>query len=202
MRRAVTAAFLAGLVVAVPAGHAAAAPASPPAAERQDPAWERLMAAERQFQQELYELLVSKWWPAGAPTFMRSRDLQLALQQERTAKFYYALQHHPERIVRDQGVTAFANNFLIGWTEEDTQRLAQERPELSPLEERVQRLRSENDHDPRWSEAHERLKGLPTDEAYQQALSRLENAVGEAQALLTASPREPPKRAESKRRKR
>ena len=156
-------------------------------APKPDPAWEKLMAAERQFQQEFFELMAGRW-PDLAPALEVSRDLQLALRDLRTLQFYYTLQHHPERIVRDQGVPAFENQFLLRWTEEDAKRLRKQHPQAQGLEQRVGALREANSLHPLWPKVLEKFSLLEGDPAYQGALHRLQAEAIEAQQMLRTQP--------------
>src|SRR3989338_2430947 len=84
-----------------------------------DEAREKYADAQKKYQSDLYALFLSKW-PDLKPIIEINRDLQVALVDSRTMKFYYMLEHSPDKIVRNKGVSTFAN---FDWTDVDNQAL-------------------------------------------------------------------------------
>src|SRR5437667_12749390 len=84
-------------------------------ADSLETAWTAYTQAQRQWQQELADFFANRR-PDLKDLIQQNRDLQLALIDRRSVEFHYLVSTHPERIVKDQGISRFAN---FSWTEED-----------------------------------------------------------------------------------
>ncbi len=69
--------------------------------------WKDYVVAQKRLQFGLARLLAHKWPELeGVANFQR--DQQFAALELRNKKFQYLLKHSPDRIVMDEGLTAFA----------------------------------------------------------------------------------------------
>lgn len=157
-------------------GSAAARP------ELRDEAREKAAAAQQRFQQDMYDMLASRWRHLEGLAAVQ-RDLQLALIDARTRRFYFLLEHDPERIVRDQGISPFLN---FEWTPEDNHQFRADSSEYVELEKRIKKLRGRSDGHPQWPEAREKALSLQSEADFQHAMERLKKAFEEVETLLDA----------------
>ena len=149
----------------------------------QDEARQKAVAAQQRFQQDMYDMLASRWRHLEGLAAAQ-RDLQLALIDAQTLRFYFLLQHHPKKIVRDQGISPFLN---FDWTQEDNDQLRADSPDYGELEKRIKRLQGRSDGHPRWPEAREKTLSLQSEADFQDAMERLKKAFEEVEELLDAS---------------
>jgi hypothetical protein len=148
-----------------------------------DEAREKAVAAQKRFQQDMYDMLASRWRHLEGLAAAQ-RDLQLAYIDVQTLRFYFILQHDPKKIVRDQGISPFLN---FDWTPEDNDRLRADSPEYVELEKRLKRLRGRSDGHAQWPEAREKTLSLQTEADFQHAMERLKKAFEEVEELLDAN---------------
>jgi len=153
-------------------------------AAAKDMAREKAAAAQKRFQQDMYDMMASRWHHLEGLTAMQ-RDLQLALIEAQTLRFYFLLQHHPEKIVRDQGISDFLN---FDWSDEDDEHLRDDNSEYGELQKRIHKLRGRSDGHAQWPEAREKALSLQAEADFQQAMERLKQAFEEVEELLDASP--------------
>ena len=146
----------------------------------QDEAREKYADAQKKYQNDLYELSVSKW-PDLKPIIEINRDLQVALVDSRSMKFYYLLEHNPSKIVRNQGVSTFAN---FDWTDADNKILRDTNPAFATLDDRIKELRASNDGHPIWPEFRDRFKSLSNDKEYLNITNSLNQTITEVEQLL------------------
>lgn len=78
-----------------------------------------------------------------------SRELQRALAEQGRKRLDYLLEHRPERIPFDRGLTALVE-FQKTWTEADSRALRETDPEYAALEDRVRALTTQGEQDPQW----------------------------------------------------
>jgi hypothetical protein len=145
-----------------------------------DKTWTTYAQAQRQWQQELADFLLSQR-PDLNEVITASRDLQLALIDRRSLEFHYLLATHPERIVIDRGISQFAN---FHWTDQDGLALSRNNPDYAIAVNRVELLRQRTDANPQWPalrEANRHLANLPD---YQKVYARFEQRLKAAEKLL------------------
>jgi hypothetical protein len=111
------------------------------------------------------------------------RDLQISLNDARTLRFYFLLEHDPGRIVRDEGVAAFIN---FDWSDEDDDQLRALSLEYTALEKRIEELRRQSDGHPDWPQAREKAKSVQGQPDFQEALERLNGVWQEVEEQLQA----------------
>jgi hypothetical protein len=139
--------------------------------------------AQRQWQQDLADFLSNRR-PDLKKLIFVSRDLQLAMIERRSLEFSYLLKTHPERIVRDSGISQFSN---FDWTDQDGDALRRSNPDYALLEKRVQVLRQRNDGDPQWPALRAAYQSLAKEAEYQQVYGRFQQRVKEAEKLLAGN---------------
>jgi hypothetical protein len=88
-------------------------------------AWTAYVQAQRQLQVEVADFLSSQR-PDLKEVIVVSRDLQLGLIDRRSLEFRYLLAKHPEHIIRNQGISQFAN---FHWTDQDAITLRKSNPD-------------------------------------------------------------------------
>ncbi len=135
-----------------------------------DPAWDHYVRAKARYHTRLREF-GSERWPELEELFSNSKKYQIAALKLRTEKFRYLLEHDPDRIHRGGDLADFVN---FPWSDTDTRRLKQKRPEASQLFERVQRLRRQNKQHPKWPLARSRIRRLPPDSPYRDIVVEFE----------------------------
>jgi len=157
---------------------AALAPA--PSGPTTDPARVAYAAARKQYQNELYRLMVAKWPRLDALLHIQ-RDLEIALIDQRTQEFYFLLTHRPEAIVRNEGLATFTNFEISG---EERRTLRQHSREYAALEKRVTELLRQRNRHPLWPELREKFIAIKNDALYLQAVERLNQALREVETML------------------
>ena len=85
-----------------------------------------------------------------------SADLQLAMIDRGEARFRHLLDQAPDRLQLDGGLGGFVNVGL-GWSDEDNVALMANDLDYRALEERISRLRADNDARPDWTLAPHRF---------------------------------------------
>jgi hypothetical protein len=146
-------------------------------------AWTAYTQAQRQFQQELADFFVSRR-PDLKDLVLVSRDLQLSLIERRSLEFRYLIATHPERIVRDQGISRFSN---YDWTDEDAKVLGRSNPDYEAARRHVGALRERSDGHPEWPVFRAANQVLAKDADYQKIFERFEQRVKAAGKLLEGS---------------
>lgn len=147
-------------------------------------AWKAYARTQRQFQQELADFFGSRR-PDLKDLIQTNRDLQLALIDRRSLEFRYLLSTHPERIVKDQGISRFAN---FGWTEEDSIALQRANQEYEAVVKRVEELRKRSQSDSQWLALRAAQKALANDAELKKIYQRFEGHEQAVQKLLEGKP--------------
>ena len=113
-----------------------------------------------------------------------SADLQLALIDRGEARFRYLVDQARDRLQLDGGLSEFVNVGL-GWSDEDNVALMANDPDYRALEERINRLRADNDARPDWPTLRTYFRTeLSASEPYTDALERLTSSTAEWEDLL------------------
>lgn len=143
-------------------------------------AWAAYTEAQRQCQQELGDFLSSRR-PDLKEIILASRDLQLALIERRSLEFNSLLVNHPERVVRDQGISRFSN---FDWTDEDAKVLRRSNPDYEAAVRRVEVLRQRSEGHPLGAALRAAHQALAKDAGYQKIYERFEQKSEAAGKLL------------------
>lgn len=143
-------------------------------------AWTEYVQAQRQFQQELADFLASRR-PDLRDLILVSRDLQLSLIERRSLEFRYLLATHPERIVRNQGISKLAS---FAWTDEDAKGLRHSNPDYEAVATRVEVLQERTDGHRQWPALRAAHQAPARDAEYQKIYGRFRQRVEAAGKLL------------------
>jgi hypothetical protein len=143
-------------------------------------AWTECAQAQRQFQQELADFLASRR-PVLRDLILVSRDLQLGLIERRSLEFRYLLAMHPERIVRNQGISKLAN---FAWSDEDAKVLRRSNPDYEAVAKSVELLQERTDGHRQWPALRVAHQALARNADYQKIYGRFQQRVEAAGKLL------------------
>jgi hypothetical protein len=147
-----------------------------------DAAWETYVTAQKKFQNAIHHHL-KLMFPELRELLEESQELQLALVDEKSMRFYHLLSETPERIVRDEGFSAFVN---FAWDEEDDTRLLAEDKEYAALRRRIEKLRGEVLGDPQFALVEEKLSQFKETATYDEVRARFRFTSQEVEELLFA----------------
>ena len=115
-----------------------------------------------------------------------SAHLQLAMIDRGEARFRYLVDQAPDRLQLDGGLGGFVNVGL-GWSDEDNVALMANDPDYRALEERISRLRADNEARPDWPALRTYFRTeLSASEPYADALERLASSTAEFEDRLDA----------------
>jgi hypothetical protein len=145
-------------------------------------AWTAHAQAQCQLQQELAKFFISRR-PDLKERFELNRDLQLALIDRRSMEFRYLLATHPEKIVRDQGISRLAN---YEWTDEDQNALRRSSPEYEAARKRVEELRKRSEETSQGHTLRDAQQALAKDPELLSIYQRFEEREQAAQKMLEA----------------
>ncbi len=113
-------------------------------------------------------------------------DLQLAMIARGEARFRYLVDQAHDRLQLDDGLSEFVNVGL-GWSDEDDVVLMANDPDYRALDERISRLRADNDARPNWPALRTYFRAeLSASEPYADALERLASSTAELEDRLDA----------------
>lgn len=98
-----------------------------------DELWDAYSDTLNNFQHNTFKVM-SAQLPEESQLLAKYRDYNLLQLEEKTMKFYYFLEHHPERIIRNQKLYDFVN---LKWANEDRKVLHKSMPESAALERRI-----------------------------------------------------------------
>jgi hypothetical protein len=169
--------FAFAILVGIPTNCRAAPSGADDAAGK---AWAAYSQAQGQYQQEMADFLSSRHAELKE-VIVLSLDMQLALIERRSLEFRYLLATHPERIVRNQGISQFAN---FAWTDKDAHALRNSNPAYSAAPKRVETLRQRSQEHPQWPALRAANQSLAKDPEYQAIYQRFDQRVKEAEKLL------------------
>lgn len=146
----------------------------------EDPAWEHYISQQKKMQSALHHI-TKLFGPEYEPLLKQSHELELALAEEKTHRFYYLAENEPERITRDQGFAAFVN-FL--WTDQDQETLAENDQDYRSLERRIDKLSYEVQNDPDYEDLKERLESVKSNVRYKEVWARFRFVDKEVEEIL------------------
>jgi hypothetical protein len=143
--------------------------------------WKDYVVAKKRFQFDLSRLLAGTW-PELEGVARLQRDQQFAMIELRNMKFQYLLENDPDRIILDDGLSAFAN---FDWTEEDDEALREANADFAKLQRWAamndQRL---SDH-PKFPAAQERLERLQREEHFRSMHDSFELRLDDLETTLS-----------------
>lgn len=104
------------------------------------------LAAKTRFQQDFFTAIVIAR-PELTELARLNRDLQIAMATSRQMKLAHLARTAPDRLVTDQGVSAFSN---VNWTRGDDSALRAADPAYDRLIARIETLTAVNQQHPDW----------------------------------------------------
>ncbi len=141
--------------------------------------------AQRTWQRSLRDAVVSAR-VEFADLAELSADLQLAMIDRGEARFRYLADQAHDRLQLDGGLSEFVNVGLE-WSDGDNAALMASDPDYRALEERISRLRADNDAHPDWPALRTYFRTeLSASEPYADALGRLAAASADFEDRLNA----------------
>ena len=102
-----------------------------------DPAWDTLSQVKKNWMLKLYDIVVVDR-PELKPIADNSLEWRLNEMEYDTKKFQYMSNKHPDMIVRDKGLYAFAN---LDWFPEFSDELSLKEPAFAKLEKKIKSLK-------------------------------------------------------------
>ena len=141
--------------------------------------------AQRTWQRSLRDMIVSAR-VEFTELAQLAADLQLAMIDKGEARFRYLVDQAPDRLNLDGGLAGFVNVGLA-WSDEDNLALMANDPDYRALEERISRLRADNDTRPDWPALRTYFRTeLSASAPYADALERLASSTAEWERRLDA----------------
>lgn len=167
--------FLSALLLVLP-------PAFSFAGDRvQDPAWDFYSKSQKQIQ-VAYHHLVRLHLHDLKETVLKSQELQLAQADQQSERFYFLAEHHPEKIIRNQGFNAFVN---FPWTPEDEALLAAGSKAYQKRQKQIDKLKAKLDQDSGYKKILDKLTALSSDIEYRKIHSRFRFVPRDVETLLS-----------------
>ena len=144
--------------------------------------WKDYVVAQKRLQFDLARLLAHKW-PELEGVANLQRDQQFAALELRSRKFQYLLEHAPDRIVMDEGLTAFAE---FEWTEKDDDKLLATDPSFAKLQQWAEMNAERLSRHPQLAAAGESLLVLQRDEYYLLVIERFQTRLNDLETTLAS----------------
>lgn len=148
-----------------------------------DTAWETYISASKKLHVAFHDLNRT-YHPDLTDVIEKSLELELAVLDERSARFYFLLERYPERIVRTNGFSAFIDS---PWTGADEAELRETSSKFRKLQKRIGKLQNELAADPLYEESKNTLKRLESDPRYIEIAARHRFLSKEIEEILAPS---------------
>ena len=145
-----------------------------------DPLWEKRTAAIIKFQTKGTNLLVSEY-PELEEIAVLQHDLQLTLIQMRNEKYYYLLKNKPDNLIRNQGISRWAN---FKWTDEDENILTATSGKYLELKDKKEQLKEKEKNYSMTIEVREKFSELFKIKEYQKLQQKLMDTMKDIDILL------------------
>lgn len=152
-------------------------------ADVKDPAWEKYISSQQEIQEAVYELAESLSIMEGddSSLFDLNRDLQFAMIEQKSLRYYHLFQKHPERIVRDYG---FASFIQFPWTDGDEEDLRKENKSYRRLSKQIKKEKQKLENDKNYSAMTEKIILLSETREYQKLEQRFFRIPTEVEKIL------------------
>jgi len=148
-----------------------------------DPAWDTLSQVKKDWMLKLYDIVVVDR-PELKPAADESLEWRLKEMEYDTKKFQYMSDKHPDMIIRDKGLHAFAN---LDWFPEFSEELSRKDPEFAALEKKLKTLKEELSKSKNVKALEEFIKTLNKDEKHKEKFKQFTTELARVQKLLTSS---------------
>lgn len=148
-----------------------------------DPAWDTLSQVKKDWMLKLYDIIVVDR-PELKPIAEESLEWHLKEMEYDTKKFQYMSDKHPDMIVRDKGLYAFAN---LDWFPEYSEDLSRKDPAFAELEKKIKILKEEMSKSKNLKALEDFVKNLNKNEKHKEKFKAFTAELARVQKILTAS---------------
>ncbi len=148
-----------------------------------DPAWDTLSQVKKDWMLKLYDIVVVDR-PELKPVADESLEWRLKEMEYDTRKFQYMSDKHPDMIIRDKGLHAFAN---LDWFPEFSEELSRKDPAFAELEKKIKILKEELSKSKNLKALEEFINKLNKDEKHQEKFKQFTTELARVQRILTSS---------------
>lgn len=148
-----------------------------------DPAWDTLSQVKKDWMLKLYDIVVVDR-PELKPVADESLEWRLKEMEYDTKKFQYMSDKHPDMIIRDKGLYAFAN---LDWFPEFSEELSRKDPEFAELEKKIKLLKEELSKSKNLKALEQFINSLNKDEKHKEKFKRFTAELARVQKILTSS---------------
>ena len=146
-----------------------------------DPAWDTLSQVKKDWMLKLYDIVVEDR-PELKPVADESLEWRLKEMEYDTKKFQYMSDKHPDMIIRDKGLHAFAN---LDWFPEFSEELSQKDPEFAELEKKIKALKDELSKKENLKSLEDFINNLSKEEKHKDKFKRFTTELARVQKILT-----------------
>ena len=146
-----------------------------------DPAWDTLSQVKKDWMLKLYDIVVEDR-PELKPVADESLEWRLKEMEYDTKKFQYMSAKHPDLIIRDKGLHAFAN---LDWFPEFSEELSQKDPEFAKLEKKIKELKEELSKQEKLELLEDFINNLSKDEKHKDKFKQFTAELARVQKILT-----------------
>jgi molybdopterin converting factor small subunit len=147
-----------------------------------DPAWDTLSQVKKDWMLKLYDIVVVDR-PELKPIADESLEWRLKEMEYDTKKFQYMSDKHPDMIVRDKGLYAFAN---LDWFPEFSEELSRKDPAFAELEKKIKTLKEELSKSKNLKTLEEFINNLNKNEKHKEKFKKFTEELARVQKILTS----------------
>ena len=148
-----------------------------------DPAWDTLSQVKKDWMLKLYDIVVENR-PELKPVADDSLEWHLKEMEYDTKKFQYMSDKHPDMIIRDQGLHAFAS---LDWFPEFSEELSRKDPKFAELEKKIKILKKELSKSKNLEALEKFIDGLNKDEKHKEKFKKFTAELAKVQKILTSN---------------
>ncbi|NIW61569.1 MAG: hypothetical protein GWN24_22590 [Nitrospinaceae bacterium] len=146
-----------------------------------DQAWDALSQVKKEWMLKLYDVVVTER-PELKPIADDSLEWRMKEMVYDSKKFKYMAEKYPDMIVRDRGLSAFAE---LDWFPEFSKDLAANDPSFAELEKKVKELKKKIPESKNWEELETYLSNLSKDEKHKEKIKHFTSELARVQKILT-----------------
>jgi len=145
-----------------------------------DLAWETYISSQKKIKVAFHHL-IRLHWPHLSKTVLKSQNLQLAQSDERSMQYYYLLEYHSDRIVKNQGFQAFTD---FEWTDKDEEKLISLNSSYEKLRKQNKKTKDKLEANLQYREVMDGMASLEDEREYLQILARFRFVSEEVEEIL------------------